>query len=317
MTVAAPPRSPEPCDPVEREEIEDLEALIEEARQRTRTRRRRYAAVALAAGAAAGLSLYFFVGGGTSARPTDALASPPAAAPVAANTTHFELWFVRPSFPGACCVTYPTWRTAAQLGISPDEDIHTRRELSGPDENRRATDLLERVLRSLIAGPTPADDELLAERARDLGFPGWPQTWHKGFRMGTPLLGVTLSNGIATIDLASTDPPADVPPGERPIDEWFADPYGGCCVSADLLFSGLVLTATQFPFVDGVLFKLDGQPRKAQIGNVQAFNEAIRAGHDPSWDNPDFYERVGRPVTRADYEDNRGEDAISRQGPGT
>ena len=32
-----------------------------------------------------------------------------------------------------------------------------------------------------------------------------------------------------------------------------------------LLFAQLVLTATQFPFVDGVLFKLDGQPVKAQI----------------------------------------------------
>src|SRR5262245_52184089 len=100
MTVTAPPRPPQPSDPLEREEIEDPEALIEEARQRTRTRRRRYAAVALGAGAAAGLSLYFFVGGGTSAQPTDALASSPAAAPVAAYPGYFELWFTRGWFLG-------------------------------------------------------------------------------------------------------------------------------------------------------------------------------------------------------------------------
>ena len=47
MTVTAPPRPPRPNDPVDREEIEALvEALIEEARQRTRRRRRMYWTVA-------------------------------------------------------------------------------------------------------------------------------------------------------------------------------------------------------------------------------------------------------------------------------
>jgi TolB protein len=47
MTVTAPPRPPRPSDPVDREEIEALvEALIEEARQRTRRRRRMYWTVA-------------------------------------------------------------------------------------------------------------------------------------------------------------------------------------------------------------------------------------------------------------------------------
>jgi Tol biopolymer transport system component len=51
MTVTAPPRPPRPSDPVDRDEVEALvEALIEEARQRTRRRRRIYMAVtALAA----------------------------------------------------------------------------------------------------------------------------------------------------------------------------------------------------------------------------------------------------------------------------
>lgn len=54
MTVAAPPRSPRPSDPVERDELEALvNALIEEARQRQRRRRRRYAAAAALAGLAA------------------------------------------------------------------------------------------------------------------------------------------------------------------------------------------------------------------------------------------------------------------------
>jgi len=47
VTVTAPPRPPRPNDPVDREEIEALvEALIEEARQRTRRRRRMYWTVA-------------------------------------------------------------------------------------------------------------------------------------------------------------------------------------------------------------------------------------------------------------------------------
>ena len=209
MTTAAPPRPPRPSDPPEREEIEDPEALIEEARQRTRRRRRRYGALALAAGAAAGLSLYFgLAGGGTSARPTDALASPPAAAPVAANATYFELWFIRAYGSRRVLRDFPTWRTAAELGISPDEDIHMRSEINGPDENRRATDLLERVLTSLIAGPTPADEELLDEAARVAGYPAGYQKMEMGpagtiIPPNTQLLGVTLSNGIATIDIAS------------------------------------------------------------------------------------------------------------------
>jgi hypothetical protein len=305
MSLIAPPAPP----PVDNPEPvsgagDDPEALIEEARQRTRRRRRRYAAVALAAGAAVGLGFYFgFAGGGTSARPMDALASSPAATPVAAHAGYFELLFVRGHFGGGCCVVYPTWRTAAQLGISPDENIHTRREINGPDENRRATDLLERVLTSLIAGPTPADQELLDEGARDAGYPEGLRSWETALPPSTQLLGVTLSNGIATIDIASdlnplTERTDSV--GNGPATE-FEYHLGGWVHETNLLFAQLVLTATQFPFVDGVLFKLDSQPVKAQF-----------------WDDPsNNYELVGRPVTRADYENYRGVDAVSLYGPGT
>jgi hypothetical protein len=329
----APP-APPPVDDPELDPapaVADPEALIEEARQRTQRRRRRYA-LALVAGAAAGLGIYFgLAGGGTSAPPTDALASPPAAAPVAANAANFELWFWRGYFQGGCCGPFPTWRTAAELGISPDEDIHTRSELSGPDENRRATDLLERVLRSLIAGPTPADNELLQERARDMGYPDgfqWADgsgevVWGAVLPPNTQLLGVTLSNGIATIDIAS-----ELAPPSGPLNG-YGDVFnlaGGFDYhlrfgmfpeqGIDGLFTVLVLTATQFPFVDGVLFKLDGQPVKAQVFHGQAY-EAAKLDPDDTSTYLDFYELVGRPVTSADYEGNRGEDAISRQGPGT
>jgi Tol biopolymer transport system component len=45
MTISAPPRPPQSNDPVDRNEFEVLEALIEEARQRARRRRRTYGAV--------------------------------------------------------------------------------------------------------------------------------------------------------------------------------------------------------------------------------------------------------------------------------
>ena len=94
-------------------------------------------------------------------------------------------------------------------------------------------------------------------------------SWVTDLPPNTQLLGVTLSNGIATIDIASTGEfdPSTLPSTSRlrvSSITWTDS------VAIDLLFSQLVFTATQFPFVDGVLFKLDGQPLKAQIINVQA-----------------------------------------------
>ena len=116
----------------------------------------------------------------------------------------------------------------------------------------------------------------------------------------TQLLGVTLSNGIATIDMA------------------FTGGFDGAALNGEFAsldgrgagpvhtFAQLVLTATQFPFVDGVLFKLDGQPLWATIDKPSEVEGVIPLG-----------EIVERPVTRADYEFYRGEDLISEQGPGT
>ena len=54
MTITSPPRPPRLSDPIDREELEALvNALIEEARQRTRRRRQKYAALAVAASAVA------------------------------------------------------------------------------------------------------------------------------------------------------------------------------------------------------------------------------------------------------------------------
>lgn len=58
MTVVAPPPQTEADERTLDERVADLEALIEEARQRTRRRRRRNGAVALAALLAAGAALY-------------------------------------------------------------------------------------------------------------------------------------------------------------------------------------------------------------------------------------------------------------------
>jgi Tol biopolymer transport system component len=54
MTITSPPRPPRLSDPIDREELEALvNALIEEARQRTRRRRQKYAAFAVVASAVA------------------------------------------------------------------------------------------------------------------------------------------------------------------------------------------------------------------------------------------------------------------------
>jgi germination protein M len=81
---------------------------------------------------------------------------------------------------------------------------------------------------------------------------------------GTELLGLTIKNGVATVDLSST----------------FAS--GGGSLSMFTRLAEVVYTLTQFPTVKGVDFKLDGEP-------VTVFSsEGIALDH---------------PQTRADYED--------------
>ena len=68
MTVTAPPRPPRRSDPVRHDEFEALvEALIEEARQRTRRRRQRYAGSALLALLVALAAYVGFARGGSDA----------------------------------------------------------------------------------------------------------------------------------------------------------------------------------------------------------------------------------------------------------
>jgi germination protein M len=87
--------------------------------------------------------------------------------------------------------------------------------------------VLDASMRSLLAGPTAA------ERGAGLGtlIPA-----------GTTLRGVTLSKGIATVDLGGT----------------FDD--GGGSLSMTNRLAQVVYTLTQFPSVKGVAFELDGAP---------------------------------------------------------
>jgi hypothetical protein len=81
---------------------------------------------------------------------------------------------------------------------------------------------------------------------------------------GTRLLGLTIEDGIATVDLTSE----------------FEE--GGGSLSMTMRLAQVVYTLTQFPTVDGVLFRLDGR-------DVDVFSgEGIILDH---------------PVTRSDYED--------------
>jgi len=105
------------------------------------------------------------------------------------------------------------------------------------------------AMEALVAGPTPEE--------KALGLYG-------AIPEGTLFLGVTIDNGIATVDLSR---------------EYES---GGGSLSMAQRLAVVTYTLTQFPTVDGVLFKLDGKP-------VEVFGgEGFILDH---------------PVTRADYED--------------
>jgi Tol biopolymer transport system component len=101
MTVTAPPRPPRPSDPVTHGEFDALvEALIEEARQRTRRRRRRNAA-AVALVALVGVALFAALGlSAQSQTPSPALA---ASSSLSAATGKSKIAFIRePPRSGYC-----------------------------------------------------------------------------------------------------------------------------------------------------------------------------------------------------------------------
>jgi spore germination protein GerM len=135
--------------------------------------------------------------------------------------------------------TYEVWLTQGESLY-----LGTR---TAPKTPRVATTAMQ----SLLEGPSPAE----AVAAVGTAIPD-----------GTQLLGVTVAEGLATVDLSSE----------------FES--GGGTLSMTMRLAQVVYTLTQFPTVKGVNFKLDGQP-------VEVFSgEGIILDH---------------PVTREDYEDLR------------
>jgi len=104
-------------------------------------------------------------------------------------------------------------------------------------------------MRALLAGPTDAETEAGM-------FSSIPE--------GTTFLGLAINDGVATVDLSK---------------EYSS---GGGSLSMMMRLAEVVFTLTQFPTVDGVEFKLDGEPIDVLGG------EGIIIDH---------------PMTRADYED--------------
>ena len=280
MTVTTPPRPSAPDvihDSGEPESFPDPaadpEALIEEAHERTRRRRRRYAALALVL-ALAGVGAYLGLSGGDSessanvGSPDPSLASGP-------PTNGFELWFIRgfgPNGTGSCCSVFPTRRTADQLGLSVDGD-----DSSEPDAH-----LVEALVRALIAGPSP--DEAAA------------MNWSNVMHPGTHLLGVSVEDGIVTINIASRlDPVTGATADDPYLSDWYPDGSFSYETGPGLVplhrVSQLVFTVTQLPSVRGVQFKLDGQPVKARPENANG--TGLGAALD-------------RPATRDDYPINNG-----------
>jgi hypothetical protein len=102
---------------------------------------------------------------------------------------------------------------------------------------------------------------------------------------GTQLLGLTIDEGIAVVDLTSE----------------FES--GGGSFSMFMRLAQVVCTLDQFPTVDGVLFKLDGQPVDIFSGEGLILDHPV--GCDDYEDflpvilvtNPTAGERIGNPVT--------------------
>jgi spore germination protein GerM len=111
------------------------------------------------------------------------------------------------------------------------------------------------AVRQLLAGPT---DE---ERAHNLAT----GTLGTDIPQGTLLLGITIQNGLATVDLSR---------------EFESSASGGDLKSMSYRFAQVVYTVSQFPTVSRVNFRLDGKPIKAINGEARTLD---------------------RPATRLDY----------------
>jgi hypothetical protein len=244
MSVAAPP-----APPVE-DPHDDPGALIEEARERTRRRHRRNWALALAVVlAGAGVYLGLTAGG---AAPSASVNVRQPAQPLASGPPPdgFEVWFVRGYPGGGCCSVFPSRRKAEELEIPPE--LYDTIDWAKPDAL-----LLEALIAALIAGPSP--DEVAAAN--------WGSVLHPGTRP----LGISVDNGIVTIDIASDVDASALGSshdeyGMFATYDWFNYEDGGGLLPLHRL-SQLVFTVTQFPSVEGVKFKLDGQPVEVRIGD--------------------------------------------------
>ena len=172
----------------------------------------------------------------------------------------FELWFIGDTH-GPCCSVRSTTRTAEELGIP-----HVGTDFAvGPH-------LIATLVEALLAGTTPKEAAL--------GFgPHRPSD--------TRLLGVSIENGIVTLDLSSE----------------FRGNRGSGFVGLGGLFqlAQVVYTVTQFPEIEGVQFKLEGRPLQVPPGRDSSFQGVL-----PGCDIPAAEELLNRPVTREDYENAVG-----------
>jgi hypothetical protein len=176
-----------------------------------------------------------------------------------AETPKFELWFIGDHH-GPCCRVRSVSRTAEELGIA-----HVGTHFAvGPH-------LIATLVEALLDGPSPI------EAARGFGVPN-PES-------DTRLLGVSIENGIVTLDLSSEF---------REIDD-----QGSRFVGLPGLFqlAHVVYTVTQFPEIEGVQFKLEGRPIQVPAGR-----DPLLGPIPPGGDIPAAGELLDRPVTREDYE---------------
>ena len=197
-------------------------------------------------------------GGGGDAQSAGPAPSVPAEADApGAEPLTFELWFIGWDLPArGCCLMFSTYRTAKELGIP-----HVGAQFAvGPK-------LLETLVEALIEGASPKEDAY-----------GYMSAIPSPTSADVRLLGVSIENGIATVDLSS--------------DFRVAGKAGGFGVLFGL--AQIVYTVTQFPEIEGVRFELDGQAVAVASGRAFLGDGGPRTGR---------WEVLDRPVTREDYED--------------
>ena len=158
---------------------------------------------------------------------------------------------------GSCCSVRSTTRTAEELGIP-----HVGADFAvGPH-------LIATLVEAVLVGPSPE------EAALGFGSPHPPDS---------RLLGISIENGIVTLDLSSE----------------FRHNRGSSFVGLGGLHTlgSVVYTVTQFPEIEGVLFKLEGRPLPVPPGRDRSLEGIL-----PGCDIHEADDLLDRPVTREDYE---------------